>query len=235
MPTPKPLLSFLKEWGLLTLSLASGGLSIVFLLIFWLQGKEPPKIWIWHSLLVCSVLAALTLALRERKARQQMEHRPSQPDIVPMSASIIRNAMTDGEYIPKGNGHAAVCCLYYHEGGQKLKDVRAELIFRASQTSQELLRVKTACWLHERTPGVTFTPGTTRHVVVAEWESRKPVSVPRFLGGEVETVPLLMEGKVEVVLSLYTKETAIGAFYYRISPGEQGDGFNRLTLDVNRN
>jgi hypothetical protein len=214
---------------------ARGGLSVVFLLAFWLQGKEPPKVWIWHSLLVCSVLAALTLALRERKARHQMEFRPSQPDIVPMSAAIIRNGLLDGQFIPKGLGHAAVCCLYHHEGGRPLKDVRAQLVFRASQTGEELVRVKSACWLHEREPGVMFKSGTTRHVVVAEWESRKPVSVPRFLGGEIETMPLPVTDRVDLAVSLYTKDgVVIGSFFYRILPGETSGGFNRISLEVSR-
>ena len=190
----KPWLSFLKEWGLLTLTLASGAPSVIFLLIFSLQGKEPPKAWIWHSLIVCSLLSAWAFAYRERKLRQQMEHTPAQPDIVPMSASVIRNAETDGQFIPRGNGFAAVCCLYYHEGGRVQKDVRAQLIFRSLQTNTEVLRVKTACWLHERTPGVTFKPGTTRHVVVAEWDSRMPVSVPKFVATELETIPLPLGG-----------------------------------------
>lgn len=231
------MLSFLKEWGLLTLSLASGGLSVLFALFFLVQGKELPKNGVIQILFVCALLAAWAGTFRERKARQLLEHRPSQPDIVAMSASLIRNGLVDGQFIPKGLGHAAVCCLYYHEGGRTLKDVRAQLVFRASQTGEELVRVKTACWLHERQPGVIFMPGTTRHVVVAEWESRKPVSIPRFLDGEVETTPLPLIDKVDLALSLYTKDgVVIGSFFYRIRilPGETTGGFNRLSLEVNR-
>src|SRR5437899_2337907 len=67
----KRLLSFIREWGLLTLTLASGAPSVVFALIFWSQGKEPPKIW--QILFVCSLFSAWALGLRERKARLQAE------------------------------------------------------------------------------------------------------------------------------------------------------------------
>ena len=234
----KGLLSFIREWGWLTLSLASGGLSIIFALIFLGQGKEPPKnslIWI---LVVCSILSAWFVALRERKARTLAEtpFKPAKPDSVPISASTIRSGIVDGQYIPKGTGYAAVCCLYYHEGGPALKDVRAQIIFRSSQSGEEHLKVSTACWLHERTPSITFKGGTTRHIVVAQWGFHQAISVPKFLAGEVEMARLPAIEPMDVTLALYAKDgTILSEFYYRMLPGANADdGFNRLAFEVKR-
>jgi hypothetical protein len=229
--------SFFKEWGWLALSLASGAPTVVFALVFWLQGKDPPKKWLVQLLLLCALAAAWMLGLRERKARIVAENplKAARPNIFPMSASVIRSGFCDGQFIPQGIRYAAVCCLYCHEDGPVLKDVRALIVFRKSQTNEELVRVNAACWLHERRPAVIFRPSTTHHVVIAEWGFRQPIIVPKFLAGEVDTVTLSMSDSVDVTLGLSRRDgTLLSEFYYRMSPGADTEGFNRVLLEVNR-
>jgi len=64
-------LSFFKEWALWTLSLASGGPTVILALIFYLQGREPPKNGLLIFLLLCSLVAAWAAGLRERNVRLQ--------------------------------------------------------------------------------------------------------------------------------------------------------------------
>jgi hypothetical protein len=231
-------ISVFKEWGWLALSLASGGPTVVFALIFWLQGREPPKNWLVQLLLLCSLVAAWMVGLRERKARLVAENpfKAARPNILPMSASVVRSGFCDGQFIPQGSRYAAVCCFYYHEGEPTLKDVRAQIVFRNSQTGEEYVRVNAACWLHERKPTIIFRAATTRHVMVAEWGFRQPVVVPRFLAGEVENVALIATENVDVTVALCKKDgTLVSEFYYRMLPGiNKDEGFNRLCFEVKR-
>src|SRR6266404_9047817 len=66
-------ISFFKDWALWTLSLASGGPTVVIALLFFLQGKEPPKSGLLTVLGACSLVAACGAGLRERRQRIQTE------------------------------------------------------------------------------------------------------------------------------------------------------------------
>jgi hypothetical protein len=60
--------------------------------------------------------------------------------------------------------------------------------------------------------------------------------VPKFLAGDVETVPLPETENVDVAVVLYTKNgTQLSDFYFRMLPGvKKDDTFNRLVFEVKR-
>jgi hypothetical protein len=64
-------LSFFITVVLATLSIASGGFTVVRDLYFYTQGKEPPQRGLLTFLQVCSIISAWGLWLRERNLRQQ--------------------------------------------------------------------------------------------------------------------------------------------------------------------
>src|SRR5690242_3618492 len=66
-------ITFFKEWALWTLSLASGGPTVIFTLIFFFQGKDPPKTGPLTVLGACSLVAAWIAGLRERRLRIQAQ------------------------------------------------------------------------------------------------------------------------------------------------------------------
>lgn len=76
-------LTFFKDWALLTLSLASGGFTVLFGLVFYLQGKEPPKSGLLILLQVCSVVAAWGAWLHERRKRLDLLSRRRPRLVVP--------------------------------------------------------------------------------------------------------------------------------------------------------
>jgi hypothetical protein len=67
-------ISFFKDWALWTLSLASGGFTVIIALYFFFQGKEPPKSGLLTVLGVCSLFAAWGAGLRERRLRSQAQN-----------------------------------------------------------------------------------------------------------------------------------------------------------------
>jgi hypothetical protein len=68
-------ISFFKDWALWTLSLASGGPTVLIAVFFFLQGKEPPKSGVLTVLGACSLVAAWVAGLRERRLRIESEKR----------------------------------------------------------------------------------------------------------------------------------------------------------------
>jgi hypothetical protein len=65
-------LAFFKEWALLTLSLASGGFTVLLGLGSYLVGKEPPKGGLLTVLQVCSIAAAWGAWSQERGKRLEL-------------------------------------------------------------------------------------------------------------------------------------------------------------------
>lgn len=63
--------SFFRDFGALTLSFASGAPTVIFALLFYLQGKEPPNSGILTSLMIFAILAAWAQWWKEHKAHKR--------------------------------------------------------------------------------------------------------------------------------------------------------------------
>lgn len=64
-------LSFIKRFGVLTLSFASGAPTVLFALWFYLQGKEPPHSGLLTSLWIFAIVAAWVQWWNEHEANKQ--------------------------------------------------------------------------------------------------------------------------------------------------------------------
>jgi len=64
--------SFLRDFGMLTLSFASGAPTVVFALVFYLQGKEPPHSGILTTLMIFAIAAAWVQWWNEHKSHKRL-------------------------------------------------------------------------------------------------------------------------------------------------------------------
>jgi hypothetical protein len=183
-------LSFFLMLFLATLSIGSGGFTVVRDLYFYSQAKEPPQKGLLMFLRVCSILASWFLLMRERKARITAQNPMSvivkRARIFAVSAESVSSELSDGRFVPYGSRFAAICTLYSYDGGRDAKGVLVRLTFTDQPSGQVRLEIPRACWFNYSKPDVNFKAGTFRQVVVAEWAIGQPVTVPKFVGNDLE-------------------------------------------------
>jgi hypothetical protein len=220
-------LSFFFTATLLTLSIGSGGFTVVRDLYFYSEGKEPPQRGLLTFLQVCSITAAWGLWLKERQTRLEVVNPRPTKRLVIISASQSRGRFQSDEFIPWGEEYLALLCLY-NDDSPTVPGVRAEVTFR--RDGKKVFSAPNAYWLDERRGKVAFRKGSYRFIVLASWAFNEPVVFPYIHADSRLNEELLFE-KYDVRVCLFSGDERVSdhALTMRIlSPLEPGSIESRL-------
>src|ERR1039458_9451164 len=93
-------LAFWLWWVLLTIGLASGGLSVIRDGYYLISEKQPPKASFFTFVELCGMLAAWILWSKERRFRWRIEHPNFHPpaNVQTVSGTVIRTQLLNGRY-----------------------------------------------------------------------------------------------------------------------------------------
>jgi hypothetical protein len=235
-----PLRSHLWTLLLKTLALGGGAFTIGRVLYLSAIGKDIPSTALPVFIYVASVVSAIRLWLEERKARialEQPEFKPG-PNIQIQSATVIPAGYDSKKYVPCGSGFAAVCTLHSVEGFPGLTDVRVCIRFRKKPTGELWVEIMRGVWLNESTQSLDFVPGTSRDVVVAEWNYNQRVRAPKWSSEGFEKEDLMESAEVtyDVEVMLYTGDVSHSRHYFDLTvKPDVNTGFDRVAWSIRRN
>lgn len=158
---------------------------------------------------------------------QERFPKSEKPNIVSVSASVIKGGFTGKTFLPYGDRAMAILCLY-NVGPSIVGKVRAQVEMRSGE---DRTCVRSAFWLTEDKTHITFKQGSYNFVVLADWKYGEPTLVPEAISGSRFDHKVYADQDVVVKIMVGEKEISQHYVRMKVSFPSVPDLF-RVTVDV---